>query len=270
MSDDFSEDNLENYNIDKEEALFKININNLNRKEKNEFLARKRKSPKILYTHQEDKNENNDSNKFFVSILQDRNDDKFKEKEIIKKILLECGRNFISKIETKKRQYQSSKYAKNGVKENSFNENDLKQIKEIISKNENGIYDNIFLKKSENRYFLFAKNDIKKNAFLFEVNGFLILQNELKSIKLKKNDPYIQYVPFYKTKNRLRNRILLTNKVGNIVIFLNLKPINDNFINSSFYLYNDEEGYSHLILRAIKKIKKGEMININEEEFKID
>ena len=83
LSDDFSEDNLENYNLDKEETLFKININNLDKKEKNKFLARKRISQKILYTNQEEANENN-NNKYFDSILQDCDDDKFKEKENIK------------------------------------------------------------------------------------------------------------------------------------------------------------------------------------------
>lgn len=270
LSDDYSEDNNRSNNLDDEETLFKLNINNIDKKEKIKFLERKRKSKNKIITNSENKNKNQDSKKFFDSILQDLDGDKLKEKENIKKILLECGRNFIPKIEAKKIQYQYSKFAKNRGIQNSLSNKDITQIKEILSKNENCLYDNILLKKLENRYFLFAKNDIQKNEFLLEATGFLILENEFKSIKFKKNDPYIQYIPFFKTKNKLRNRILLTHKIGSIVIYLNLKPLKDKSTNSSFYLYNDEEGFSHLILRATKKIKIGEMITINEEELKIE
>ena len=94
------------------------------------------------------------------------------------------------------------------------------------------------------------------------------MENEFKSVKLNKKDPYIQYIPFYKTKNKLRNRILLTNELSNIVVFLNLKSLDDKSINSSFYLFNDENDLSHLIFRSTKCIKKGDIININEEEIK--
>ncbi len=64
------------------------------------------------------------------------------------------------------------------------------------------------------------------------------------------------------------NRILLTNEISNIVVFLNLKSLDDKSINSSFYLFNDENDLSHLILISTKFIKKGDIININEEEIK--
>ena len=44
----------------------------------------------------------------------------------------------------------------------------------------------------------------------------MILANEIKFVKFNKNDPYIKMIPFYKTKNKLRDRVLITNSITNI------------------------------------------------------
>ena len=49
------------------------------------------------------------------------------------------------------------------------------------------------------------------------------MEKDIKSEKINKNDIYLKYIPFYKTKNKLRNRILITNEISNIIVFINIR-----------------------------------------------
>ena len=207
--------------------------------------------------------------KYFESILQEPENSNLKEKNIIKNILLECGRIFTTKIESKKEQYQSSKYAKSIKKRNLLDDIDDKDLNSLLEKNEKGIYEFFDIQKKGKRYSLYAKKNIKKNIYLCEAVGKIILKQNLKSEKINKNDIYLQYIPFYNTKNKLRNRILVTTEISNIIVFINIENKNENNVNTTFKLYNDKDGLSHLILTSIKTIKKGELITIGEDEIKI-
>ena len=77
----------------------------------------------------------------------------------------------------------------------------------------------------------------------------------------------MNYILFYKTKNKLRNRILLTNDISNLIIFVGLKAPNDKGINCEFFLYKDSKNISHLLLRSNKYIKKGDLLNISENDI---
>ena len=266
LSDDFSYDNIDGKNKDEEEKLFtqtipKPNVNTM-------FLNKKRNLiiSEVIPIKEKTKENNNN---FFDSILEEKYDSQYKEKSNIKNILKECGRFFVTVVESKKEQYQLSKYVKIENKSKILNQSDFEEINDTLVNNKIGIFEYAFIKKIGSKYNLSAKKNIKKNDIICEATGLLILENELKSIKFKKNDKYIQYIPFYKTKNKLRNRILLTNKISNLIIFLNSKPANDKSINTKFYLYNDNNGLSHLVLRAIKFIKKGELLFTSEEEIKL-
>lgn len=270
LSDDFSEDNLEDTNKNEEKDLFELNfskfpLNNNN----NKFLKRKR----LLYKDKTGTDKNNifekTHKKYFESILQEPENSNLKEKNFIKNILMECGRIFTTKIESKKEQYQFSKYAKNLKKRNSLDDIDGKDLNSLFDKNEKGIYEFFDIQKKGKRYSLYAKKNIKKNIYLCEAVGKIILEKDLKSEKINKNDIYLQYIPFYKTKNKLRNRILITNEISNIIVFINIGNKNEKNVNTTFELYNDKNGLSHLILTSIKTIKKGELITISEEEVKI-
>ena len=95
------------------------------------------------------------------------------------------------------------------------------------------------------------------------------MEKDIKSEKINKNDIYLKYIPFYKTKNKLRNRILITNEISNIIVFINIRNSKEKNINSTLKLCNDNKGLSHLILTSIKAIKKGEIISISEDEIRI-
>ena len=64
----------------------------------------------------------------------------------------------------------------------------------------------------------------------------MILANEIKFVKFNKNDPYIKMIPFYKTKNKLRDRALITNSITNIIVFIKQVERNDPKINCKFSL----------------------------------
>lgn len=95
------------------------------------------------------------------------------------------------------------------------------------------------------------------------------LCSKIELIKLNKNDPYLKIIPFYKTNNKLRDRILLTNSINNVIVFLKINENDNSKINCKFSLYKAHDKICHLILISIRFIKKGEILCINKEKLKI-
>ena len=67
------------------------------------------------------------------------------------------------------------------------------------------------------------------------------MASETRFIKFDKKDPYIKLIPFYCTKNKLRDRVLVTDKKSNIIIFMNIAESNEPKINFSLFLFIDEK-----------------------------
>lgn len=95
------------------------------------------------------------------------------------------------------------------------------------------------------------------------------MANEIKFVKFNKNDPYIKMIPFYKTKNKLRDRVLITNSITNIIVFIKQVERNDPKINCKFSLYRESNKICHLLLISKKFIKKGELLCLDKEDLKI-
>ena len=270
LSDDFSEDNLDDFNKNEEENLFKINFSKfpLDSDKKN-FLQRKRNLSENEFDIKTKNNLSEDHLKYFESVLQEPDNYELEEKNNIHNFLMECGRILVTKIESKKEQYQSSKYAKTEGKINIPDGINSNELNTLLEKNEKGFFEFFNILKRERRYSLYAKTNIKKNTYLCEAVGKLILEKDIKSEKINKSDIYLKYIPFYKTKNKLRNRILITNEISNIIVFINIRNSKEKNINCTLKLCNDSKGLSHLILTSIKAIKKGEIISISEDEIRI-
>ena len=88
---------------------------------------------------------------------------------------MECGRILVTKIESKKEQYQSSKYAKTERKTNIPDDINSNELNTLLEKNEKGFFEFFNILKREGRYSLYAKTNIKKNNYLCEAVGKLIL-----------------------------------------------------------------------------------------------
>ena len=83
----------------------------------------------------------------------------------------------------------------------------------------------------------------------------MVLGNDIKIKEYKNEDPYAQLNPYYQTKNKLRDRILITSKISNIANFI-LEP-DYSKINTSLFLYQDNNKNCNLFY---KSIKKGELL----------
>lgn len=84
----------------------------------------------------------------------------------------------------------------------------------------------------------------------------MVLGSEIKIKEYENEDPYIKLIPFYQTKNKIRDRILITSKISNISIFINIVEPNNPKINTTLFLCQDNNKNCHLFFKSIKSIKK--------------
>ena len=257
------EDSLENYN-----NLFDVNFEKEMKYENKVFLNKKR-ARKSFINKYKNKREGEIKYNLFNSILDESLENQNKEQRFIINALKDSGRIFTPCIESNKKSYQFADYAKLTIKSEEDNEILQKEINDLLIKNSKCIFDYVYFKKYNERFVLFAKVNIKKNQLICEVTGRLVLGSEIKIKEYENEDPYIKLIPFYQTKNKLRDRILITSKISNISIFINIVEPNNPKINTTLFLCQDNNKNCHLFFKSIKSIKKGGLLYISKEEMNI-
>ena len=265
------ESNNPSSNLNKEEIeddLFSINYETEYKEENNLFLRRKRKQEKSIEKKEKKSYIVKENDLIFTSPLDESLEKENLEKQFVKDALLESGRTFLSSVENKKESYNCANYSKSYI-DLKANDSNSKIINDIIIKSQQCIFDFVSIKKIKQKYVIYAKTNIKKNQILLEATGQLILASETRFIKFDKKDPYIKLIPFYFTKNKLRDRVLVTDKKSNIIVFMNIAESNEPKINCSLFLFIDEKNKCHLLLKAIKAVKKDQLLYLNKEDLKI-
>jgi integrase len=267
-SDEYNINSSEEESMEDNNNLFDVNFEKEAKFENKVFLNKKRAMKNLATEYIEKRGSENKYN-LFNSILDESLENTKKEETFIINALRDSGRIFTPYIKSSKKSYQYADYAKLTIISEEDNEIFQKEVSDLLIKNSKCIFDYAFVKTKNEKFVLFAKTNIKKNQLICEVTGKLVLGSDIKIKEYENGDPYTQLIPFYQTKNKLRDRILITSKISNIAIFINIVEPNDSKINTTLFLCQDNNKNCHLFFKSIKSIKKGELLYINREEMKL-